>query len=293
MELGRRLAYRAWERLYGTVWGYLENDCSNQSAAMAYYAFVSLFPGVLLFLTILGSFVASSEAQRRIIELIQFYFPVPTLKEYIVRNIQGTLELRGVMGVVGAVGLLWSAKGVFMSCERGLNTAFRLRHERPTWATWLAAMVATLVFGLVMVGQLVLVAVINTVLAFQVPVLGWSIAGMSLTAGLIQWLIAPAILFLVFSFFYSLLPARRPPIRQVMWGALLAAVAYRIVEYGFLAYFAYIARVSAVYGAASIILALMLWLYVSANVFFVGAEFIYTGLVKDPRWAERCADCQR
>ena len=255
---------------------------------MAYYAFVSLFPGVLLFLTVLGSFVASHEAQQRIIELIQFYFPVPSLKEYIVRNIQGTLQLRGLMGMVGAVGLLWSAKGVFMSCERGLNLALRLKQQRSTWGTWLAAMAATLVFGLLMVGQLALVAFMRAVLAFEVPVLGWSLASMTLATSLIQWLISPVILFMVFTFFYSLLPARRPPIRHAMWGALLAAVAYRVVEYAFLAYFGYIARVSAVYGAASIILALLLWLYVSASVFFLGAEFIYTGLVRDPRWAENC-----
>lgn len=283
MERGRRWLCRGWERLYGTVNGFLENDCSNQSAALAYYAFVSLFPGILLFLTVLTEVLARVEAQNRIVELIQFYFPLPSFKEYLIQNIRGTLRLRGIMGFIGAIGLLWSAKAVFISLERGLNLALRLGHQRPTWVAWLVATLATLVFGLLLVGQMMFLAFMRGVLAFQVPLLGWSLADMTLATTLVQWLLSPLLMFCVFTALYSLLPVKRPPLREAMEGALFAAVAYRVVEYAFLAYSAYIARVSAVYGAASIILALMLWLYLSANVFFLGAEFIYTGLAPD--WA--------
>ena len=73
--------------------------------------------------------------------------------------------------------------------------------------------------------------------------------------------------------------------RATCVGAIFSAASYRLTESGFIAYLASFSRATVLYGAASGLVVLMLWMYLSANIFFLGGVLIH--VLAAPTRAER------
>ena len=84
------------------------------AALVAYYAFFSLFP-LLLVLVAAGSFFYAGDAVQRVLALI--YQAIPVSRALIERNLQEVLEARGTVGLVSLLTLLWSASSAFSSAR--------------------------------------------------------------------------------------------------------------------------------------------------------------------------------
>lgn len=265
-----------FQRLRDIVVEFAADDCGVQSAAVSYYALTSLFPALLLLVAGLSRFMAAPVAQQEVADLLGSYLPVPHLQEYVAQNVKGTLQWRGIMAVVGFVGLLWTAKGLFLSLEHGLNAVWRLPRRRATWWTYLVSVLTTIGVGLALTAQFAATAAAHAILGRT-----WHLQSLALVTTYITWLISLLCLFGILCLLYAALPTQRMPFAVIWRGALLATVLWKLVEYLFIAYIRYaITTVAALYGTASVILALMLWFYLSSTIFFVGAEYIYLGLVK-------------
>jgi hypothetical protein len=118
INLGRSF----YEILAQAVRSFNEVDAAEGAASMAFFAIFSLFP-VLLLLVAVGSFVLQSqEAQHKVFELVKRGFPVS--QELIERNVRRVLELRGTVGIVGRISLLWSASALFSTLAYHLNRAW-------------------------------------------------------------------------------------------------------------------------------------------------------------------------
>lgn len=112
--------------------GFLQHQGTANAAAIAYYTLFSLFPLTLLLIS-LGSFVLNSqEAQERALAVVAGYFPAAV--ELVRTNIERVLELRGTAGVIGVLGLIWSASGLFGGLSRAINRAWDVQTPRPAWA---------------------------------------------------------------------------------------------------------------------------------------------------------------
>src|SRR3972149_9261735 len=109
-----------------------QDSCATLAAALAFHSFFSIFP-MLLFLIYIGSQVLQTEGVRELLSsgLIQF---LPTGGDSISEVISATLDLRGSIGLVGGVGLVWSASSVFAVLEIALNRIWKSR-RRPYWRT--------------------------------------------------------------------------------------------------------------------------------------------------------------
>lgn len=245
------------------------------SASIAYYALASLFPGLLLLLTLSSLFVSGTQAQERLLQIVSSYIPVPSITEYLRANLHAAVKFRGIMGFISSVVLLWSCKGAFLAAEQGLNTVWRIQNRRHTMLVYLTSIGATVFVGALLLAQFLLGAVLRTLLIWGIPVLGLPHHHLRLITNTIAWLVSPVVLFVIFLCTYSLLPTERHAFSAVWKGTLFATVAYRVVEQAFIVYVAYSASMTVVYGAASGLIALMLWMYLAANIFFLGAELIY------------------
>jgi membrane protein len=254
---------------------YQSDDCASRAASLAYFALASLFPALLLMLTLLGQFVSGSQAQDRVVEIVGYYLPIPTFKSFVRTNLHAAVELRGIMGLLGGLVLLWSSKGMFLAAERGINLAWQLQRPRHTVATYCLAIATTVALGVILVVQFSLIALLRAAVTWKIPVLGYSLDSISLVWNALSLIISPLMLFSIFLLLYSALPRQRMPYRAVWRGAAFAAVAYRVGESLFIYYVASISHVTVLYGAASGLLILMLWLYLVANLYFAGAEIVY------------------
>jgi membrane protein len=147
-----------------------EARASEAAAGMAYYALFSLFP-LLLALVAAGSFFLESErAYREVVDLVTQAIPVS--RGLIERNIRRVLELRGTVGIVGLIGLLWSATGVFTILANHINRAWPEAEMRSFLEKRLVALGMVGALAGLLVLSLFSTAVLNLLPRLQVPLWG-------------------------------------------------------------------------------------------------------------------------
>lgn len=241
------------------------------AASMAYYAVFSLFP-LLLFLVAAGSFILEGEQAYRLV--VGFFTQVfPTSQDLIEENIQRVLELRGPVGIVGLVSLLWSATGVFTTLAHNIDRAWLEAEARNFLERRLVAlgMVGTLA-GLSAL-SLLSTTVVNLLPRLQVPLWGGlSVYETSLWvvfSNLVPWLFT----FLTFLGLYRWVPNTEVTWSEAFWGALVAALAWEAATRAFAWYLrSGLVRYELVYGSLGTIVALMFWIYLSGWIALFGAH---------------------
>jgi membrane protein len=102
--------------------------------------------------------------------------------------------------------------------------------------------------------------------------------------------LAIAITTVVFTLLYTLLPARRVPLKAALWGGLFAALGFEVAKYGFRLYVTSWSTYRTIYGSLAIVPLFLLWVYVSWYVVLVGAAVSATLAEGGPRgraWRQR------
>ncbi len=97
------------------------NKDKDMAASIAYYTFLSLFPMILGLFAIAGQLIKAKDAQQRLIDYFVDLFPISS--DSVVRNIESLVQLRGAMGAVSVVLLMWSAKKMVSAIRRSINNA--------------------------------------------------------------------------------------------------------------------------------------------------------------------------
>ena len=204
-----------------------EARASEAAAGMAYYALFSLFP-LLLALVAAGSFFLESErAYREVVDFVTQAIPVS--RGLIERNIRRVLELRGTVGIVGLIGLLWSATGVFTILANHINRAWPKAEVRNFLEKRLVALGMIGALAGLLVLSLFSTAVLNLLPRLQVPLWGGvSIYETSLWA-IVSKLVPGLFIFLMFLSLYRWVPNTEVKWSGAIWGALVAAFAWEAI----------------------------------------------------------------
>ncbi|MCW5876582.1 MAG: YihY family inner membrane protein [Anaerolineales bacterium] len=240
---------------------YNQDGCALLAAALAYYSFFSFFP-FLLFLIYLGNELLPVHQLHQLLlgSLAQF---LPTGADTISQVVIFATLRGGSLGLVGLVGLLWSASSVLTVLETALNRIWKAR-ARSFWRKRLLATLSILALCLLFLAAISLGHFVPGLLALaDYPGLHW-----------LSRLAAFGLLVLVVSLLYSTFSNRRIPPRAAWSGGLAAAVllvAARVIFDWFIQ--SAFANYGAVYGSLAWIVSLALWVYVVATLFLLGAEF--------------------
>jgi membrane protein len=128
----------------------------------------------------------------------------------------------------------------------------------------------------IVVSILILVSLAVTVVlevALEAPALSRLGLDSGLMSGFRSWATSFVLAFLIFTLIYKLTPYRSVGWDKVLPGALLATVFFELGKSGFVLYLDKVADLKAVYGSLSSIIVLLLWLYVSALILILGAEY--------------------
>ncbi|NIN67255.1 MAG: YihY family inner membrane protein [Anaerolineae bacterium] len=251
--------------------GFIQHQGTANAAAIAYYVLFSLFPLTLLLIS-LGSFVLNSqEAQERALVVVAGYFPAAV--ELVRTNIERVLQLRRTASLVGIVGLIWAASGVFGGLSRAINRAWDVETPRPAWAERALAAGLVLLSAFLFFVSLYASPAIELVSHFSALVLSGSPVSPSLVANLSSIVLPFLLTALSFSFFYTVLPSTHVRWIEVLPGALLAGLAWQVAQIGFTIYLGTFASYNLVYGSVAAVIALLLWSYISGVIILLGAEF--------------------
>lgn len=249
-----------------TYKGFVQHQGNANAAAIAYYTLFSIFPLTLLLIS-LGSFLLdTAQAQPAALAVVRVY--VPTGVEFVQRNIERVLEMRGTIGIIGVLAFIWSASGVFGGLSRAINSAWDVDRPRPAWAE------RGLAAGMVLLIALLFFLSLLSTAAFElVARLSTIILGEPVWTGLSTRILPYIFTLLLFSFLYRVLPHTRVTWPEVLPGALLASLAWEVAKYGFTFYLTRFASYNLVYGPVAAVIALLLWSYISGVIILLGAEF--------------------
>lgn len=273
-DLARRLMHA------GRCWW--EDGATRQGAAIAFYATLSLAPFLLVIATVAAFFVGADEARGYVVT--QGGALVGSEGEALLKQLVGSGASSQAKGWAAAIGIgstLVGATAGFSELQEALNRIFGVAPARGAlrsmlrgrlWSLLLVALVA-----LLLVASLGLTALVSRsagrVLGGQFVDAATMLANEAITMGMAAVLFATVL---------HVLPDRHVPWRYAFEGAILAAVLFQGAKFGIGWYIGH-ASGAAAYGATASVVALMLWIYFSAQVFLLGAEFAAAGL----RWREQ------
>jgi len=273
-ETPAKLKPRSWAGvLRRTVSEFKEDKLTVWAAALTYYGILSIFPLLLVLVSILG--LVGQSATQPLIDNVGKLAPGPA-KDIVTSAIQNLQQSKGAAGVlffVGLAGALWSASGYIAAFIQASNAIWDVEEGRPVWNTIPLRLAITL-FTVVLLAVMALAVVLTGPIAKQVG----SIVGLGDTAvtvwDIAKWPVLILIVSFLFAFLYWAAPnVRHPKFRWVSPGGLLAVLLWIVASAAFAFYVANFASYNKTYGALGGVIIFLVWLWITNVVILLGAEF--------------------
>jgi membrane protein len=266
-----------WNLLHQTVLSWLANDAPSMGAALAYYTLFSLAPLMLIVLSV-GGMLFGADAARGEVEA-QLAALMGTAGARAVQDLLASVRqpAQGSLATALGVGLLLlGATSVFAELQSALD---RIWHADDHWraGAWLTLLrTRLLAFGLILaIAFLLLVSLLfSASLALLGHWLGPVFGAWSTLAALFNALAAFALLTALFALIYKMMPRARVQWDDVWTGALFTATLFSFGRYLIGLYIGRSGIVSG-FGAAGSLVVILLWVYYSAQIFLLGAQFTW------------------
>jgi membrane protein len=276
---------RIWALLRASVEGYIEDEAMSRGAAIAYYTVFSIAPLLVIATAIAGIFFGEDAVRGAISEQLRGLLGRTGAEtvEAMVRG-AGNLTSGTIATVIGVVTLLLTASGVFGELQTALNAIWRAQPPEGGAVTRLMrAKLASL--GLVAAtGFLLLVSLIaSTVLSALITWFGDQLPERVMLLGAANFVLSFLMVTILFAAIYKILPDREIGWRDVAVGALVTAFLFTLGK-TLIGWYVGSSHVATSYGAAGALMVVLLWVYYSAQVFLLGAEFTraWAGLQGSP-----------
>jgi len=261
--------------LFPSLTAWLAHRTASKGAAVAFYTLFSMTPILVLTIAVAGYFFGAEAAQGEIIAQMQALVgPNGAQAISAVLAAAHYSESGVIASVIATLLLLLGATSVFVELKDSLDEMWGT--DKPQ-ASSLSVLFKTRVvcFGLVLVLAFLLLVslVISAALAvLQQFVFGglWSLAALVLSP--LASLISYGVIASLFAVIYKMLPEAPLAWQDAWYGALFTALLFSLGKYVIGVYLGN-SGVTSGFGAAGSVIALLLWVYYSAQIFFFGAEF--------------------
>jgi membrane protein len=248
-----------------------EDNVPLLAAGVAFYAMLAIFPAIIAVVTIYGMVADPQQIQSQINE---FAKGLPSGADQLLtdqlKNVTESADRSLSIGLaVSLLAVLWSASGGVQGLVKGLNMVYDERETRGFFKLRGLSLLLTLGAIVVAVVALALIAVFPGF----VDGLGLGRAG-ELAASIGRWVVLALLMLAAFAVVYRFAPDRaNPRWRWVSWGAVVALVLWLLGSFGFSYYVDNFGKYNQTYGALAAVIILLLWLFLSAFVVLLGAEF--------------------
>ncbi|MBA4147955.1 MAG: YihY/virulence factor BrkB family protein [Verrucomicrobia bacterium] len=236
------------------------------AAAFGFYAFFSIFPLLLLFITIGSLFIDQQAATSQILGYAENYLPMNAeYRGVISETIEGLIENREGVGIVAFVTLVWGATRFFRVLVHAVNQGWNC--EEYSW--WKLPLQNFMMLG-ILASALVLGIITPAILRAVRDWLPIQTVVFSFLFDVALWLIPSAVLFYGFSMLYKLAPRRSTRFAEIWKASLLVTILLQVAQLCFVFYLQNFGNFNAVYGTFGGIIALLLWIYISGAIVIFG-----------------------
>ena len=257
-----------------TLWAFYNDQMTQHAAALTYYGLMSLFPAVLLALSLLGLVGEYPRTYNAIIGYLQGVAPESALVP-LDRSLRAALRSEGTAATTLAIGVvfaLYGTTGALEAARRALNVVLEADGGRSFLRRKAIDVMSTFVLMSLVLVSLVMVFVGG---GFAADLLGFLGLGPKVVEiwNIVRWPGALAVATFVFAFIYYVTPdVHQRSFRGVLPGAALGVVLWLIASFGFATYISQIANVGAIYGAFTGAIVLVIWLWLTSVALLFGAE---------------------
>ena len=258
-----------------TLREYKDDDLQDRAAALTYFGIQSIFPGLLVLVSLLGllGLLGKSITQQLITNLGKAApGSVSTIITNNVKHLQANHTASGIVGVIAIALALWSASNYVAAFMRASNAIYDVPEGRPIWKTAPIRLGVTIVTMVLLVAAAVIVVVTgglaqkagNALGVGSVAVTVWDIA---------KWPVLLVIIGLILAILFWASPNAKHGFQWVSPGGFIAVILWLIASALFALYVANFSHYNKIYGSLAGVIVFLIWMWISNVAILFGAEF--------------------
>ncbi|MFC0494230.1 YihY/virulence factor BrkB family protein [Streptomyces mutabilis] len=268
------LPKQSWRKvLRGTLREFRDDELADRAAAMTYYGILSLFPALLVLVSLLG--LAGQSATSTVLDNLRQLTPgmARDIITRAVEQLRNNPDVGSIMAITGIALAVWSASGYVAAFIRTSNAVYDMPEGRPMWKI--------LVLRIALTAMLMVTAVLSTLIVVFTGGLA-RLAGQALgfrdTAlsvwSITKWPVLVILVLLMIAVLYWASPnANVKGFRWITPGSFLALVLWMIASAGFALYVAHFASYNRTYGTMAGVIVFLIWLWITNLAILLGLEF--------------------
>ena len=265
----------SWKRIAKRTFDqYRADGVTNLAAALTYRSVLSLFPGMIAFVALLGVVGQYPQTFNAVLQIVGSIAPQSTVQtisgpvRHVITNKGGAGALLGV----GLVATVWAASSYVGTFSWATNVMWEARRGRSWYWQWpfnIAVTLVALLLATFVLSALVLTGPVARAVGSQLGVGStalevWSIA---------KWPAIVVVVTLMISGLYYIAPNVRPPSWHWLTpGAVLAVISWAITSAGFGVYIAHFNSYNKAYGTLGAIVTFLIWLWLTNTAVLLGVE---------------------
>ncbi len=253
------------------------DDASSMGAAISYYTLFTVAP-LLVIVIAIGSFIFGAQAtQGQILIQLRGLIGEAGAKaaQELLASASGPVK-SAFAAFFGTATLLLGATSVFTELYGDLNRIWRVPSAPK--ASGIVELIRTRILSFGMILGLGFLMLVSLIISAGLAAIGtwWShsLAGWQVTVQVVNSIVSLAIITLAFAMIYKYLPRASIAWNDVWTGALVTAVLFEVGKL-LIGFYLGSTRIASTYGAAGSLVVLLVWVYYSAQIFLLGAEFTF------------------
>ncbi len=250
--------------LFYTARGLLEHGTIMHSAALTFYTLMSLVPIVAVVFAVLKGFGMADNLVQSLYGVFPQY---PDIVDYLVSFAEKALARTqgGIVAAVALATLFWAVIRVFSSIESAFNNIWEVKVERSITRQW------TDYIAVVMIVPLLWIAA-NAVGNYAQQLLG---ARDGLGFRLLSRAASMAVIWVMFTFLYTIIPNARVRLRSAAMAGIVAGTFFLLFQWGYIYIQRWMTSYNAIYGSFAALPLLLIWMQTSWQILLFGGELSF------------------
>ncbi|MGI5523230.1 YihY/virulence factor BrkB family protein [Micromonospora sp. CA-259024] len=257
-----------------TISEFRDDSLIDWAAALTYYGVLSIFPGLLVLISLLG--LLGESATQGVRDTVDQAVPEGNIQKIITDAIDTAQQndgLASLAAIIGLVAAFWSASGYIGAFMRASNTIYDVPEGRPVWKTLPIRLGVTAVIGVLLLASAVIVVFTGRLAELVGDAIGLGSTAVAVW-DVAKWPVLLIMVSLMFAILYWASPnARHGGFRWVSPGGVLAVVIWLVISGLFALYVSNFGAYNKTYGALAGVIIFLVWLWLSNIAILLGAEF--------------------
>ncbi len=265
---------KIWQLLKETFQEWQADNASRLAAALAYYTVFSISPLLVIAIAIAGTFFGQDTAQAQITQQLIGLVGKDGVKPIILAlDNMSQPEIRGVASFISIGLMLLGASGIFAQLQDALNTVWKVQPKPgqgigPFIRKRIFSFFMVLAIGFLLMLSLVLSAVVSTVGKYRTDFL----PGSAVLWENLDFIVSLGLMTFLFGLMFKYVPDAKIVWKDVLVGAIITALLFLFGKF-LLGKYLSGGTLGSAYGAAGSLIVFLAWVYYSAQIVLLGAEF--------------------